>query len=45
MGSRGDLSYLIAPFLLGTLDDSFGPEARPPSPLSPLSLRSLPDAR
>lgn len=23
----GDLSYLIAPFLLGTLDDSFGPEA------------------
>ncbi|CAE7325809.1 norA [Symbiodinium pilosum] len=23
----GDLSYLIAPFLLGTLDDSLGPEA------------------
>ncbi|CAK9029807.1 Quinolone resistance protein NorA, partial [Durusdinium trenchii] len=23
----GDLSYLIAPFLLGTLDDTFGPEA------------------
>ena len=24
---QGDLSYLIAPFLLGTLDDSLGPEA------------------
>ena len=23
----GDLSYLIAPFLLGALDDNFGPEA------------------